>query len=131
MKPRILLAEDDQSVLRVTKLRLEHEGYDVVVARDGEEALQRVAADGPVHLVLVDLKMPRRNGYEVCRELKAQSNTSHIPVIVFTGSEYHLKRLAEQCLKVGADDWIAKPFRTIDLLQKVRRVLTGREPAHD
>ena len=65
-RPRVLLVEDDPSVLKMTQLRLEHEGFDVT--------------ELPIHLVLLDVKLPKLNGYEVCRTLKHQPQTSHIPM---------------------------------------------------
>jgi CheY-like chemotaxis protein len=123
----ILVAEDDPSILRMTCLRLRHEGYAVVEAMDGETALQRVETDGPIHLVLLDIKIPKKDGFAVCRELKQDGATAHIPIIVFTASESQLRRLAERCIEVGAQDWIKKPFRTTELLEKIRKAL-GESP---
>jgi CheY-like chemotaxis protein len=122
-RKRILIAEDDPSILKMTKLRLEHEGYDVVAVMDGEEALQQAAAQTPIHVILLDIKLPKLNGYDVCRALKHQPATADIPVIVFSASETHLQRLADRCIEVGATDWIKKPFRTKDLLTKIHRAL--------
>jgi CheY-like chemotaxis protein len=126
---RILIGEDDQSILKVTRYRLEHEGYEVLEAPDGEAVLRQVGTAGPVHLILLDIKMPRLNGYEVCRQLKSDPATARIPVIVFTASESQLTHLADRCIEAGASDWIKKPFRTKDLMQKIHRIL-GEEEAH-
>ncbi len=120
---RILIGEDDPSVLKVTKFRLEYEGYDVVAATDGEAVLQQAEGRLPIHLILLDIKMPKLNGYKVCQRLKHQPSTSAIPIIVFSASESQLQHLANRCIEVGATDWIKKPFRTKDLLEKIHRAL--------
>lgn len=122
-RQRVLLVEDDPSVLKMTRLRLEHEGFDVVIAMDGEQALEETDARLPIHLVLLDVKLPRLNGYEVCRTLKRRPQTAHIPVIVFSASESEMQKMADRCIEVGATDWIKKPFRTMDLLSKIRHAL--------
>lgn len=127
---RILIGEDDESILKVTRYRLEHEGYQVLEAADGEAVLHQVSTAGPVHLILLDIKMPRLNGYEVCRQLKQNPATSQIPVIVFTASESQLTRLADRCIEAGASDWIKKPFRTKDLMQKIHRILGEEANPH-
>ena len=119
----ILLADDEPSVVKLTKFRLEHEGYDVVVATDGEETLRQAESAGRIDLVLLDVWMPKLNGYDVCRALKRHAATAHIPVIVFTASEAELQYLGDQCIEAGASDWIKKPFQAKELLQKVRRAL--------
>ena len=122
-KKRILIAEDDPGILKMTMFRLEHEGYDVVAAADGEEALRQAKAALPIHLILLDVKMPKLDGLAVCRLLKHQVATAAIPVIVFSGSEAQLNRLANKCVEIGAADWIKKPFLSRELMDKVHRAL--------
>jgi two-component system phosphate regulon response regulator PhoB len=132
-KKCILLAEDDPSILRMTSLRLQHEGYAVVQAADGQAALQAAEGELTIHLVLLDIKLPKLDGLSVCRALKRRPETAGIPIIVFSASESRLRRLAERCIEVGADDWIRKPFRSAELLEKIRRALgepNGREASH-
>ena len=128
-KKRVLLVEDEAHVLKVTKLRLEHEGYEVLEASDGERALEQAMSALPIHLVLLDIRLPKVDGYEVCRRLRAQSVTSHIPILLFTASEAQAIRLTDRCIEVGANDWIKKPFRTPELMEKVHR-LTADEEGH-
>jgi twitching motility two-component system response regulator PilG len=122
-KKRILIAEDDESVLKVTKRRLEFEGYDVVTATDGEAALHEAAGELPIHLILLDIKLPKRSGYDVCQTLKQQPATAQIPVIVFSASESVLQQMANRCIRAGAADWIRKPFETRELLEKIQHAL--------
>lgn len=127
-KKRILIAEDDPGILKMTKFRLEHEGYEVIATTDGEEALHEAEAQLPIHLFLVDIKMPKLSGYDLCLALKQRTATSNIPILVFTGSESQLQRLANKCIEVGATDWIKKPFLTRDLMEKIHRALKEEEP---
>ena len=128
-KGRVLVGEDDESVLKVTKARLEHEGYAVIEAVDGDAVLER-ATDEAVQVILLDVWLPKRNGYEVCRVLKRQPSTRHIPVIIFTASESGMQKLADRCIEAGALDWIKKPFRTADLLEKIHHAVSRKGAAH-
>lgn len=122
-KKRILLVEDDPSTLNMTMLRLQHEGYEVIQTTDGKAAVEEAERQLPIHLVLLDVKLPQMNGYEVCRALKRQPATAAIPVIVFTASERQLQTLADRCLEIGAADWLKKPFRSDELMAKIHRAL--------
>ena len=123
MKKRVLLAEDDPAILRMTKLRLEHAGYEVVSVANGQDAWQHVSDDPTFDLVLMDIKMPKLNGLEVCQRLKADPHTAIIPIIIMTATTIYLQDLANRCIELGVSDWVKKPFRSNELLQKVHRVL--------
>ena len=123
MRSTILLAEDDAAVLKMTKLRLEHEGFEVVTATDGEEALTQIAANGNIDLILLDVKMPRLDGFQVCSRLKERSATAKIPIIVLTASETLWSRLVDRCIELGITDWLKKPFRSQELLEKIHKAL--------
>ena len=123
-KKRILLVDDEPPVLKVTKLRLEHEGYEVVTAIDGEEVVEKVLSQGMgFDLILLDLKLPKLDGFRVCERLKKNPEASKIPVIVFTASSASWQQLTDQCVDLGIADKIRKPFQTKDLLSKIRRVM--------
>jgi len=122
MKRQILLAEDDPSVLKMTKLRLEHDGYEVIVATNGEEAVHQ-ALTHDAALILLDIRMPKLDGYEVCRQLRQAPGTAKTPIIVFTGSTAQWQKLTDRCIGLGITDWLKKPFRSKDLLEKVHRAL--------
>jgi DNA-binding response OmpR family regulator len=119
---RILIGDDEVNVLKVTKTRLEHEGYEVVTAADGEQVLERALAE-KIHLILLDVKMPKMNGLDVCRALKRRAETEAIPVIVYSGSEGLVQSLADRCIDIGAAGWLVKPFKTSELLGKIRGAL--------
>jgi CheY-like chemotaxis protein len=133
MRKQVLLADDDPSILKMTKLRLEHAGYEVITASDGEEVLQRVAEHPTIDLVLLDLQMPKLTGLEVCQRLKANPATANLPVIIFTASESFIQKLADLCTELGATDWIAKPFRSQELLEKIQHAIDHHmaEEAHE
>ncbi|HUY10865.1 MAG TPA: response regulator transcription factor [Candidatus Dormibacteraeota bacterium] len=118
---RILVVEDDAAILRVLQLELQHEGYHVEVARNGIEGLE-LALKEP-DLVILDLMLPRMDGLEVCRRLRVKSR---VPVIMLTAKDRVPDRVAG--LDVGANDYLAKPFATEELLARVRAQLREREP---
>ena len=118
MKKRILVVEDEPSVLKMVQARFDREGFDVLISVDGEDALRQVSSDPSIQLVLLDLDLPKRSGYEVCRTLKQQPATAHIPVILYTGVLAEVAKIASESAKVGAYDWIEKPFTTKELLSK-------------
>ena len=127
---RIVLAEDDPLILKTTKLRLEHAGFEVVPATDGEEALRRAAGHGVIDLFLLDVKLPKLDGYEVCQRLKHDPATAKTPIIIVTGSAAHLVHLANRCRELGVTDWLVKPFRSEELIETVRRALGEAGGAH-
>jgi len=119
---RILIADDDPAVLKITAARLQHEGFAVTAVADGESALATVGRWAP-DLILLDIRMPRLDGFEVCHRLKADPATAGLPAIIFTASESHVRHLADRCLELGVADWLRKPYRSKDLLEKITRVL--------
>jgi two-component system, OmpR family, alkaline phosphatase synthesis response regulator PhoP len=113
---KVLIADDDEEMLDLTAHHLSRKGLQVAVARDGQEALQRIEEDMP-DIVLLDILMPRKDGWEVCRFLKANPNTRHIPVLFLT-----CKGQDEDILKIhraDADGYFIKPFDIADLAQQV------------
>ncbi|MEO0080457.1 MAG: response regulator [candidate division WOR-3 bacterium] len=121
-RPLILLADDEPDVVMVTRARLELNGFRVVTAQDGEEVLT-LFRENPPDLLLLDLKMPRLDGYQVCRRLKANPATCHVPIIIFSASSSRSEMLERLCLELGADDYLRKPFVSEELLAKVGRLL--------
>lgn len=122
-KKRILLAEDDPAILKMTAARLAYEGFAVVTATDGEEVLNQVSANGTFDLLLMDIKMPKLDGFQVCQRLKANPATAKIPIVIFTGSLTTWQRLTNQCIDLGISGWVKKPFTSEELLEKVHRAL--------
>ncbi len=127
MQKRILLADDEVSIRKATKLRLEHEGYEVVTAADGEEVLEEAFdfEEGGFDLILLDIKMPKLDGFHVVKKLKENPSTDKIPIILFTASSARWQELLAQCAELGVADFIKKPFESKELVGRIRRVLEG------
>lgn len=114
---KILVADDDESIVELIMLYLRKDGFDVITARDGGEALRKITQHSP-DLVLLDIMMPVKDGWEVCREIRQRYQ---LPVIMLTArSEDYDKILG---LELGADDYITKPFNPRELVARVRAVL--------
>ncbi len=114
---KVLLAEDDESFVDALVIGLSREGFDVTVARDGNEALRLFASEDP-DLVLLDLMLPRLSGIDVCRSIRAQSS---VPIIMVTAKGTEIDTVVG--LEVGADDYVAKPYRLRELVARMRAVL--------
>jgi DNA-binding response OmpR family regulator len=122
----ILLVDDEDSVQKLLAYPLERDGYQVLPARDGEEALIRFAQE-QVDLVVLDLMLPRLDGLEVCRRLRAQSS---VPIIMLTARGDELDKVMG--LELGADDYITKPFSIREFRSRVRALLRrAAAPRHD
>jgi two-component system response regulator MprA len=119
---RILVVEDDPDIADFVRRGLIYKDYDVDVAYDGEEGLS-VARDRPPDLVLLDLMIPKIDGVEVCRRLRAGSN---VPIIILTARDSVTDKI--KGLDAGADDYVTKPFAFDELLARVRAALRRREP---
>jgi len=117
---KILVVDDELDVLNLVRMILEEEGYHVVDARDGEEALQKADSTLP-DLILLDVAMPGKSGFEVCKILKAQAKTKHILVVMFTALGRDVDR--KLGVEAGADGHVTKPFAYEDLLAEVKRHL--------
>ncbi len=121
---KVLLAEDDESFVDALVIGLTREGFDITVARDGNEALRLFNEDEP-DLVLFDLMLPRLSGIDVCRSIRAQSS---VPIIMVTAKGTEIDTVVG--LEVGADDYVAKPYRLRELVARMRAVLR-RTPSAD
>jgi DNA-binding response OmpR family regulator len=118
LNPKLLLAEDEPSLALVLSDRLEREGYSVVSVHDGISAVNN-ALRTPYDLIVLDVMMPGKNGFEVCRELRAQG--SNVPILMLTARSEVRDRVTG--LKTGADDYLAKPFDTSELLARIEALL--------
>ncbi len=117
---KILLVDDEPSLLKLVRKRLETENFLVEVAMDGEEALEQVRRRAP-DLIILDVMLPKLSGYEVCRQLKNNPDYEKIPVLLFTAlAQEKDERLG---LESGADAYIRKPFRAHELIEKIRSLI--------
>jgi len=122
-RPRVLLVDDDPSVRAAVSSALAGEGYDVDWLADAEEALRQVLASPP-SVLLLDVTMPRIDGWELCEIVRRQSQTREVPVLFLTGRTEVRDRIT--AMQVGGSDFISKPFHARDLRAKVR-ALVGTE----
>ena len=121
---RILLVEDEPSLVLTLSDRLISEGYKVETASDGEEALARAESDA-FDLIVLDVMLPRKNGFDVCRDLRQRG--VDVPVLMLTARSQVVDRVVG--LKLGADDYLTKPFEMIELLARIEALLRrGRTP---
>lgn len=120
MSPRVLVVDDDPQVLRLMRVNLELEGYDVVSAPDGQEALEAVLSERP-DLVVCDVMMPGVDGLTVLRNLRSNPRTSKIPFVVVSAKAQRSDIKA--ALDMGADRYITKPFDPQELLDAVENLL--------
>jgi DNA-binding response OmpR family regulator len=118
--PVLLVADDDEDILTLVQLRLSRSGFEVVVARDGEEAL-RVARERHPDLAVLDWMMPKSSGLEVLRAIRADAATADIPVILLTARASEAD--VQEGLDAGAVDYIAKPFSPQELAARVQAIL--------
>ena len=121
-KKKILLVEDEPQLVDMLKLRLEANNYEVAIAYDGKQALEKTQTEQP-DLIILDLLLPKLDGYTVCGLLKKDSRHAHIPIVVLTAraQEADIKMGKE----VGADEYITKPFEPKVLLEKINNLLGG------
>ncbi len=120
MVARILIAEDEPNIVTSLQFLLQKNEYEVRVARDGEEALQLVESFMP-DLVLLDVMMPVRNGFDVCRKIRENPALRRIRIVMLTARGRDAER--DEGLALGADAYMTKPFSTKELVAKVRQLL--------
>lgn len=120
--PVLLVADDDEDILTLVQLRLTRSGFEVLVARDGEEAL-RIAHEEQPDLAVLDWMMPKATGVQVLRELRASADTAAMPVVLLTARASE-SDIAEG-LAAGASDYIPKPFSPQELASRVQTILAG------
>ena len=121
-KRRILVVDDEPSIVKMVSKRLEVEGFDVLIAMDGEEGLAKAQTESP-DLIVLDLMLPKINGYEVCGQLKQDARYQKIPIMLFTAKvQAKDEQLGKEC---GADAYIRKPFQGKELVDTIRTLLAG------
>ena len=120
----VLVVDDEPHILHSLEFLMKRENYDVRVASDGEAALEAIDERCP-DLVLLDVMMPKRDGYSVCQTIRANPDWKQLRIIMLTAKGRDIER--EKGLALGADDYITKPFSTRDLLELVKRYLEPKE----
>ena len=117
---KILIVEDSPTAMLQITTILQNRGYDLIHAVDGEEAIEK-AAEGLPKLIVLDIILPKKNGFQVCRQLKSAPGTQGIKILMLTSKIQESDRFWG--IKQGADDYMTKPFEAEDLLQKVDELL--------
>lgn len=124
--PKVLLVEDEPAQREVLKYNLQSEGFDVVTAADGDEAVLLVEEETP-DIIVLDWMLPGVSGIEICRRLKSKSHTRSIPVIMLSARAEEVDRV--RGLETGADDYVVKPYSVLELMARVRSQLRRVRPA--
>ena len=128
MSKRILCIEDEPEMIELIRLILARAGYEVLGAESGPDALDLLAANPDIDLILLDLMMPEMDGWEVYQRLKADERTSQIPVIIVTAKAQRIDRVLGLYI-VGVDDYLTKPFSPKMLLESVQKILEKQDGA--
>ena len=118
MTRKILIVDDEPDLLEVTTFRLKKNGYDVIVAADGQKALEIIEKDRP-DLILLDLRLPGISGYDICRKLKSDDKFKHIPIVLFTASTG--SHITDKMKDIHADGYLIKPFDSAELLKTIKK----------
>lgn len=122
MPKTVLVVDDDRVIQQLLVVNLELEGYDVETASDGEQALEKIASVKP-DIVLLDIMMPKYDGWEVCRRAKADKATAGIPIIFLSARAQDLD--VRRGIELGVAAYMTKPFDPLELMDVVKRVLAG------
>ncbi len=124
-KGKILVVDDEIYIVHILDFSLGMEGYEVLTALDGEQALEKARAEHP-DLIVLDIMMPKLDGYETCKLLKADDNTKQIPVILLSAKGRNVDQKIG--FEVGADDYITKPFSPRKLVERINAILGQSSP---
>jgi DNA-binding response OmpR family regulator len=119
-KNKILVVDDEVDLVETLRFPLEMEGFDVLVSYNGEDALNKARKENP-DLILLDLMLPKLDGYKVCRLLKFDERYKHIPILMLTAKTQQKDKLLGQ--ETGADEYITKPFEIDELMKKIKTYL--------
>ena len=122
MAKRVLIADDEPNIVAALEYLLQQGGYEVLIARNGDEALA-ILEERPPDLVLLDVMMPRRSGYEICRDIRNRPEWRHIKVVMLSAKGRDEE--VSKGLALGADLYVTKPFSTRELMGKISGLLRG------
>jgi len=124
MTKKVLIVDDEQNIAISVEYLMRREGYDVSIARDGEEGLSMIRSTKP-DLVLLDVMMPKMDGFQVCSAVRSDANLAAVRIIMLTAKGREAE--VEKGLSLGADAYIPKPFSTSDLVSRVNALLESKE----
>jgi two-component system alkaline phosphatase synthesis response regulator PhoP len=121
---KILIIEDDRDIVGMLRYNLQKEGYEILVALDGEDGIDLAKKQKP-NLIILDIMLPVVDGFEVCRVLKKDNAAAHIPIVILSAKSQETDKVVG--LELGADDYITKPFSPRELIARIRAVLRRRQ----
>ena len=121
---KILLVDDEPHIVIMVENRIKQAGYEIITASDGQQGLEKARKEKP-DLIILDVMLPKLDGYKVCRMLKFDEKYKHIPIIMFTARAQEADRKMGE--EVGADGYITKPFEPQVLLAKIKELLAGKK----
>ncbi|HEU4962473.1 MAG TPA: response regulator YycF [Bacilli bacterium] len=122
METKILVVDDELPIADILKFQLEKEGYEVVVANDGQEAVDKASSETP-DMILLDIMLPKKDGFAVCQEIRT---FSQVPIIMLTARDTEIDKVLG--LEIGADDYVTKPFSSRELLARIKANLRRQTP---
>jgi DNA-binding response OmpR family regulator len=123
-KPRILIIEDEKDILTALQIRLVANGYEIIAAADGPDGLRKARTEKP-DLIILDIMLPKLDGYQIARMLKYDENYAKVPILMLTAKVQQSD--VEQGLASGADAYMTKPFKAEELLAEISRLLLKRK----
>lgn len=124
MIPKILIIEDDKNIQRLLHINFGQEDFKIIQAFDGDQGLNKAEEIKP-DLIILDIKLPKMNGVEVCKRLKSNKETRHIPIVILTVKKDEIDRVLG--FEIGADDYVTKPFSPRELILRVKAILRRKE----
>ncbi|WP_254424047.1 response regulator transcription factor [Thalassospira marina] len=119
-KPTVLIAEDEETIVESLAFLMEKEGFSVRIATNGQSAIDMIGQDIP-DMILLDVMMPGRDGFDVARTIRANDQTKHVPIMMLTARTREIDR--RKGLELGVDDFVTKPFSTRDVVARVKALL--------
>lgn len=124
-KSRVLIVEDDKNIAKLVKYNFDKAGFDSIISKTGEGALEILGSES-IDLIILDIMLPKMDGFEVCKQIKQNEGLSSIPIIMLTARGEETDRVVG--FELGADDYVVKPFSPRELILRARAVLKRREP---
>jgi two-component system, OmpR family, alkaline phosphatase synthesis response regulator PhoP len=122
MTTRILIADDEENIVISLEFLMKREGFEVLIATDGEQAVEMIRRERP-DLVLLDVMMPKKSGFEVCQEIKSDPELHAVRILMLTAKGRETE--VAKGLALGADSYVTKPFSTKELVERIRGMLAG------
>lgn len=120
MEKKILVIEDDPATSRLVDYTLRHEGYQVITSSNGLEGIRKAHSESP-DLIILDVMLPGMDGFEICHRLRAEPDTSKLPILMFSAKAQEIDK--DTGIKVGADDYLTKPSAPAEILNRVAKLL--------